>query len=55
MYKCARCGKDHMNLVFIKLRREVKEIGATHWCECPTTGEPILLRQSRLKKVLPGS
>jgi hypothetical protein len=38
---CARCGKDHDELAFKKLIRPAAEW--THWAECPTTYEPILL------------
>lgn len=41
---CARCGEDHYDLVFHKLTRNVDDSGWTHWCTCPTCGEPILMK-----------
>ena len=42
---CARCGKDHKALTFLRLGRPIDE--DTHWSICPETGEPILLRIER--------
>ncbi len=46
---CARCGEDHENI-------EVKELQApdefTHYCFCPTNGEPILVTIEELKEVV---
>ena len=38
---CARCGKDHKQLVFTSLTRP----GPRHnfWSPCPTNGEPIMM------------
>jgi hypothetical protein len=47
LHGCARCGEAHEKVVFSEMRRPVKiaeEIIFTHWGECPTTGDPILLR-----------
>jgi hypothetical protein len=41
---CARCGKDHPNLEFVKFARSAGR--DTHWAQCPETGEPILLSVS---------
>jgi hypothetical protein len=38
---CARCGKDHLVIVFKPLRRPADDI--THWASCPMTNEPILM------------
>lgn len=41
---CARCGKNHDPMCFLKFKRPVQlPAGVTHWASCPTTGEPILL------------
>lgn len=46
---CARCGEDHDQLLFKEfqrptfLRDEDGDGPYTHWCSCPTTGEPILM------------
>lgn len=39
---CARCGQDHVALVFSRLKRTSDE--HTHWALCPTSVEPILMR-----------
>lgn len=39
---CARCGQDHMVLRFMELQRPHEEF--THWCPCPVTDEPIMMR-----------
>ncbi len=48
---CARCGNEHENLKFIKLKRAVlswnglvKETIFTHYCLCPKNGQPIMLK-----------
>lgn len=49
---CARCECDgHADLTFLELAHPVVvkgpapcgEVALTHWCPCPTTGEPILM------------
>ena len=40
---CARCGNDHDDLVPEKLEKPVDDY--THWCPCPTNGQPILWAQ----------
>ena len=43
---CARCGKDHEDILFEELIRPVKDdndvVLFTHWTACPTNGQPIL-------------
>jgi len=39
---CARCGLEHDDLVFLRLKNPIE--AHTHWALCPTTGEPILLQ-----------
>lgn len=42
---CARCGGDHL-LWFKKLERPIQFQGGRkweYWCECPQTGDPILI------------
>jgi hypothetical protein len=42
---CARCGGNHEDLVFNKLRRPTQTPEKwSHWASCPKTKEPILLR-----------
>lgn len=48
---CARCGKDHVGVLFMKLDRPMK--GSTHWAPCPTNGQPILLRFEESQVQLP--
>lgn len=44
---CARCGREHRDLVFKRLTR--KSLDFEFWCSCPTNGEPIMLKiQKRL-------
>ena len=38
---CARCGLDHPELTFKPLTSPCGDF--THWCPCPTNGEPILM------------
>ena len=41
---CARCGQNHRKLTFTPLTHPIEAVEAwTHWCPCPTNGEPILL------------
>ena len=40
---CARCGLDHDDLTFRAFRQSPNQSSYTHWVECPTTGEPILM------------
>ena len=39
--KCARCGRNHKNLVFKRLTRSQGEW--THWAMCPRNKQPIML------------
>ena len=41
VFNCARCGKDHKDLEFWKLTRQ---LDMSHWALCPETQEPILLQ-----------
>lgn len=41
--KCARCGGEHTDLVYMPFRVPLSRKGVvthTHWTVCPTTGEP---------------
>jgi hypothetical protein len=38
---CARCGGDHENISCMKLARPCGNF--THWAQCPTTLEPIMV------------
>lgn len=38
---CARCGKDHLDITWEKLKRPCGDL--THWAPCPETGEPIMM------------
>lgn len=40
---CARCGGNHEDLLFWKLRAPCLEY--QYWCPCPDNGEPILLHR----------
>ena len=40
---CARCGKDHPDLMFRGFTKPCGEM--THYGFCPTNNEPILLKQ----------
>ena len=40
---CARCGKDHEQVLFVKFLRNPVP-GFTRWGTCPLTGEPIMMR-----------
>ncbi len=42
---CARCKGDHGGLTFTEFTNPSNSM-FTHWCMCPTSGEPILLTQS---------
>lgn len=37
---CARCGKNHRNLIFRRLTRPCLKFN--YWCPCPTNGQPIM-------------
>jgi len=39
---CARCGKKHVGLVFIKLKKKSPN-DWSHWATCPNTSEPLML------------
>lgn len=39
---CARCGKMHKNILFLRLKKPTTD--KTHWSLCPNTQEPILLK-----------
>lgn len=44
--QCARCGRDHAALPFLRLQRPMEDadgVDWTHWATCPTTGEPVLM------------
>lgn len=38
---CARCGRNHKNLVFKRLTRSQEEW--SHWALCPRNKQPIML------------
>lgn len=42
--KCARCGDDHLAVVFQKMQQPMvdEHWTMTHWAACPTNGDPIL-------------
>ena len=40
---CARCGKDHKDLKFVRFAQAQPDDRHTHWAVCPNTLEPILL------------
>lgn len=42
LFNCARCGETHHGLIFAPFTRPGDIY--SHWCPCPTSGEPILLR-----------
>jgi hypothetical protein len=46
---CARCGKNHDNLSFSKMRNPSGK--NTHWTMCPNLNEPILLQIFNLETV----
>lgn len=39
--RCARCGQEHVDLVFQPLTQPQEEW--SHWAPCPATQEPIML------------
>jgi hypothetical protein len=47
---CARCGGAHVDTIEWRLltRPIIDGDGTTwtHWCPCPTNGEPILMRKA---------
>ena len=40
--KCARCGKDHKAVRFMKFINPGGEY--THWAHCPFTDDPLLMK-----------
>jgi hypothetical protein len=42
--KCARCGQDHDKMSFLKFTKPPLESHYTHFCICPQTLEPVLMR-----------
>ena len=45
--RCARCGRDHQNLILRHLERPIEDRDGsvwTHWMRCPQNGDPILWR-----------
>lgn len=42
---CARCGKDHGDVLAEKLERPIVTEGRTftYWIACPTNGQPIMV------------
>lgn len=45
---CARCGKDHADLIFLPFTKPIlcqnnRTVEFSHFAECPTTGEPVLM------------
>jgi hypothetical protein len=42
--RCARCGKNHAALEFQRFRRAPTS-GFEWWALCPTTQEPILMKE----------
>ncbi len=49
LVNCARCGETHeLPIIFKPLTHPVRDLRgrefASHWAECPTNGEPILMR-----------
>jgi hypothetical protein len=40
--RCARCGGDHLSLIFTPLSNPPHEF--THWAMCPVSKEPILMK-----------
>ncbi len=44
LYCCGRCGEPHEDLSFERLVRPMRFSGWTHWCPCPSNGQPIVLR-----------
>ncbi len=51
LVNCPRCGGNHRNLRFMKLRRPCDDL--THWVLCPRTVEPILMELVALPGVYP--
>lgn len=43
---CARCGKNHPGLGFVKFERNIKanKNPFSHWSKCPRTWEPVLMK-----------
>lgn len=40
--ECARCGRNHSQVVFKKLRRPILE-RYTYWGMCPRANQPIIM------------
>lgn len=44
---CARCHKDHENMVWRPLQYPIEDPDGTHWTHwapCPTNDQPVLMR-----------
>lgn len=51
IYNCARCGKDHEDLEFVRFQRPVEDRdGRTWewWAHCPTNHDPILMHAEQV-------
>lgn len=46
MENCARCGESHLKLPMFRFGRPVVAgtTTFTHWCLCPKTKEPVVLK-----------
>jgi hypothetical protein len=46
--RCARCGQDHELMLFRRIKGQPMEdadgVTWTYWGICPTTGDPVMLR-----------
>lgn len=42
VFSCARCGCDHVGIVFSEFARQCGDL--THWALCPVMREPILMQ-----------
>jgi hypothetical protein len=49
LHNCARCGEIHHGLIFAPFARYSPIY--SHWCLCPTSGQPILMRQQETDPV----
>ena len=49
---CSRCGGEHEGIEFAELERPSRLAGLTltHWANCPTTGEPILMHKAQVTR-----
>lgn len=43
MEQCPRCGQPHEALLFVPFDRPTPPL--THWGTCPTTAEPIVMKE----------